>query len=122
MNLSEELKDAFDQFISSKVSKDFLRSIVAKVDERDVDILVEAVERLDDPSEYCQDDYDDKAVTGFFLYIDFISALLINLGQPATKLLSKYAGSKHPYVPWVIKYAGDPRFHNDIMEKFSDVF
>lgn len=122
MNLSEELKDAFDQFISSKISKDFLRSIVAKVDERDVDILVEAVERLDDPSEYCQDDYDDKTVTGFFLYIDFISALLINLGRPATKLLSKYAGSKHPYVPWVIKYAGDSRFHNDIMEKFSDVF
>ena len=116
------MKDAFDQFISSKISKDFLRSIVAKVDERDVDVLVEAVERLDDPSEYCQDDYDDKTVTGFFLYIDFISALLINLGQPATKLLSKYAGSKHPYVPWVIKYAGDSRFLNDIMEKFSDVF
>lgn len=122
MNLSEELKDAFNQFISSKISKEFLRSIVAKVDERDVDILVEAVERLDDPGEYCQDDYDDKTVTGFFLYIDFIGALLINLGQPATKLLSKYAGSKHPYVPWVINYAGDSRFHNDIMEKFSDVF
>ena len=122
MNLSEELKDAFDQFVSSQISKDFLRSIVAKVDERDVDILVEAVERLDDPSEYCQDDYDDKTVTGFFLYIDFISALLINLGEPATKLLSKYAGCKHPYVPWIIKYAEDSRFHNDIMAKFSDVF
>ena len=48
MNLSEELKDAFDQFVSSQISKDFLRSIVAKVDERDVDILVEAVSRLDD--------------------------------------------------------------------------
>lgn len=122
MNLSEELKDAFDQFVSSQISKDFLRSIVAKVDDRDVDILVEAVERLDDPSEYCQDDYDDKTVTGFFLYIDFISALLINLGEPAIKLASKYAGSKHPYVPWVIKYVGDSRFHNDIMEKFNDIF
>ena len=99
MNLSEDLNKVFDQFVSSQISKDLLRGIVSKVDERDVDILIEAVERLDDPSEYCEDDYDDKPITGFFLYIDFISALLINLGEPAIKLVSKYVGSKHPYVP-----------------------
>lgn len=122
MSLSEELKQAFDQFVSCDLSNDFLRGIVAKVGERDVDALVESVDRLGDPSEYCDDDYDDKTVAGFFLYIDFISALIINLGDPAIKLTSRYAGSKHPFVPWVVKYGGDPRFHADIMKKFSDVF
>lgn len=122
MNLSEDLSEAFAQFVSAKISKDFLRSIVTNVGERDVDTLIEAIERLDDPSEYCEDDYDDKPVTGFFLYIDFISALLINLGDPAIQLASKYASSKHPYVPWVVKYTGDSRFHNEIMAKFNDVF
>lgn len=122
MSLSEELNQAFDQFVSCDLSKDFLRGIVANVGELDVDALIDSVDRLGDPSEYCDDDYDDKTVAGFFLYIDFISALIINLGEPAIKLASRYAGSKHPFVPWVVKYAVDPRFHADIMKKFSDIF
>lgn len=121
MSLSEELKQAFDQFISGDLSKDFLRRIVANIGEEDVDALIDSVDRLGDPSEYCQNDYDDKTVAGFFLYIEFISALIIKQGSSAIKLASKYANSKHPFVPWVVKYSGDNRFHADIMAKFDDI-
>lgn len=122
VSLSEELKQAFDQFISGDISKDFLRGIVASVGDEDIDALIDAVDRLGDPSEYCEGDYDDIAVAGFFLYIDFISALVINLGESAIELTSKYGGSKHPFVPWIVKYTGDTRFHGDIMAKFNDIF
>lgn len=122
MSLSENLNEAFDQFISSRTSSDFLRSIAEGLDEGDVEVLIEAVARLNDPSEYCKNDYDNATVTGFFLYIDFVSALLISLGEPAIKRAAAYADSRHPYVPWMIKYAEDPRFHADIKAKFSDVF
>ena len=122
MSLPENLKKSFDQFISDDLSKDFLRGIVAEVGAGDVDVLIESIEQLDDPSEYCAGDHDNKTVAGFFLYIDFISALIINLGEPAIKLTLKYVNSKHPFVPWVVKYAGDSRFHDEIMEKFNDIF
>lgn len=122
MSLSDELKQAFDQFISGDPSNDFLRGIVANVRVEDVDSLIDSVNRLGDPSEYCEDDYDDKTVAGFFLYIDFISALVINLGEPAIKSASKYSDSRHPFVPWIAKYTGDTRFHGDIMAKFTDIF
>lgn len=122
MSLSGDLTEAFDRFLASTISKDLLRSIVARVGVHDVDTLIASIERLGDPGEYCKDDRDNKTVAGFFLYIDFISALLINLGDPAIQLASRYAGAKHPYVPWVVKYAGDGRFHGDILAKFDDVF
>ena len=92
MSLSENLNEAFDQFISSRTSSNFLRSIAEGLDEGDVEVLI------------------------------FVSALLISLGEPAIKRAAAYADSRHPYVPWMIKYAEDPRFHADIKAKFSDVF
>jgi len=122
VSLSKELKQVFEQFISSNVSKDSLRNLASEVGSDDIEALIDAVNILDDPSEYCQDDYDEKTVAGFFLFIDFISALIINLGAPAIEVASKYSSSKHPYVPWVAKYASEPRFHGEILEKFSDIF
>lgn len=122
MNLDEELKQTFSQFLSGDQSETNLRRLVENIDESDVDTLINAVEQLEDPSEYCKDDFDNKTVTGFFLFIDFISALIINLGETATRSVSKYSDTNHPYVPWVVKYVGDPRFHDEIMAKFDKVF
>lgn len=122
MNLDEELKQTFSQFLSGEQSETNLRRLVENVDESDVETLINAVDQLEDPSEYCKDDYDNKTVTGFFLFIDFISALIINLGETAIKSVSRYDNSGHPYVPWVVKYVGEPRFHDEIMAKFDTVF
>lgn len=87
MNLNAILDSAFEQFISNAVSDDLLRSIKSSVTSTDVYILIRKVESLDDPSAYCKNDLDSKTPAGFFLFLDFISALIINLGDSAIDLL-----------------------------------
>lgn len=121
MDIQEKLREIFLQFIFDKVSKKLLSSIVKSVNLNDLDILLMSVESLDDPSSYCKNHYDSKTVKGFFLYLDFISALIINLGEDAIERITKYKNSKHPFIPWVVKYVEDERFHAQIMSKFKDI-
>lgn len=122
MNLNAKLDSAFKQFLSNSVSDDLLRSITRSVTSTDVNILIREVESLDDPSAYCKNDLDSETPAGFFLYLDFISALIINLGDSAILEANKYSNSKHHFVKWVVKYASDERFHNEIISKFSRIF
>ncbi|WP_017294382.1 hypothetical protein [Geminocystis herdmanii] len=93
------ITEVFLQFISNNVSNHFLGSIVKVVNLAHIDILLMSVESLDDPSAYCKHDDDRKTVKGFFLYLDFISALIINLGERSIDLLNKYKNSQHPFIP-----------------------
>ena len=122
MSLIAELDMAFEQFISNTVSDDLLRKIKDSITSADIDVLMRKIESLDDPSAYCKNDFDSKTPTGFFLFIDFISALIINLGDSTIQEATKYSNIKHPFVPWVIKYANDERFHTELMSKFSTIF
>jgi hypothetical protein len=122
MNLNEMLDLAFEQFISNTVTDELLRSIKNSVTSTDVDTMIKKVESLDDPSAYCKNDLDSKAPAGFFLFLDFISALIINMGNSAIQETDKYSNSKHHFVPWIVKYSSDERFHNEIISKFSDLF
>ena len=121
MNLSEKLDIAFQQFISHEVSNDFLRQIRNQVSEDDVDALVGSVESLGDPSEYCKDDFDEMTPAGFFLYVDFVSALIIDLGTNAIQQVGRYSDTNHHFVKWVVKFVQDERFHNEIVAKFAAV-
>ncbi|WPL16842.1 hypothetical protein Thiowin_01818 [Thiorhodovibrio winogradskyi] len=122
MNLNEMLDLAFEQFISNTLTEELLKSIKSSVTSADVDTLIIKIESLDDPSAYCKNDLDSKTPAGFFLFLDFISALIINFGHSAIQETDKYSNSKHPFVPWVVKYASDERFHNEIISKFSNLF
>jgi len=105
------------QFISNTVTDELLKSIKSSVTSADVDTLIAKVESLDDPSAYCKNDLDSKTPAGFFLFLDFISALIINLGSSAIQETEKYSNSKHHFVRWVVKYASDERFHNEIISE-----
>jgi hypothetical protein len=122
MNLNEMLDLAFEQFLSHRVTDELLESIKSSVTSADVDTLILKVESLDDPSAYCKNDLDSKTPAGFCLFLDFISALIINLGDAAIQETDKYSNSKHRFVPWVVKYASDERFHNEIISRFSNLF
>ncbi len=122
MNLNVILDSAFEQFISNRVSDDLLRSLKSSVTSADVDTLIGKVASLDDPSAYCKNDLDSDTPAGFFLFLDFISALIINLGDSAMLKVNKYSNSKHHFVPWVVKYVSDERFQNEIISKFSRIF
>ena len=122
MGLNEKLDAVFAQFISNTVSNDLLKLIRDSVTAADVDTLMRKVESLDDPSAYCNNDFDSETPAGFFRFIDFISALIINLGAPAIEEMKKFGNTSHHFLPWVIKYADDSRFHPEIMSKFSVLF
>jgi len=122
MTLEARLNRAFEQFLSNTVEIDLLRSIRDSTGPADIGTLIDAVASLNDPSEYCAHDLDSATVTGFFLFIDFISALIIHLGDPAIQATNAYQGIRHPFVPWVIKFANDERFHVELLTKFDDVF
>ena len=122
MLVKKNLELVFTQFLSNSVSEELLKETRQCVQPADVSILMTMVESLDDPSAYCKSDMDQKTVSGFFLFIDFVSALIINMGDPAVHEIRKYASSTHPFVPWVVKYCTDDRFKNEIMSKFTSVF
>jgi len=122
MVLAEQLHVIFKQFISNSVSGDLLKLIKYSIKPTDVEILMRMIISLKDPSAYCKNDDDHETVSGFFLFIDFVSALLINLGDSVIQELNSYRNTKHPFIPWVIKYVSDKRFHDEIMSKFSEIF
>ena len=119
---SEILEEVFGRFIADDVSSDSLQTIKESVTLDDVAALLRSVESLGDPSEYCKDDYDTKTPAGYFLYIDFISALIINLGDSAAVEVAKHQNTRHPFVKWVVQFVSDERFHEEITSKFGDVF
>lgn len=123
MDLIKQLQAAFTQFISNSVQDDMLLRIKHTVTPADVSLLIMIVESLDDPGSYCKDGFNDTmTVAGFFLFIDFIVVLIINLGEPAIKEVQNYRTNKHPFVLWIIQYVTDNRFHNAIMLNFMRVF
>lgn len=121
MNLNNKLEILFKHFILNSVSNDLLKSIKESIEIKDIEILFQVIESIKDPSLYCENNYDNKKISGFFLFIDFITALIINLGDSAIQQ-AKNRNSKNPFVHWIIKYAEDERFHKEIMSKFSLIF
>ena len=122
MRTEDRLNRAFEQFLSSAVSDELLRLIKDSIGPEDVDTLMQAVLSLRDPSEYCKDDLDSETVSGFFLFLDFISALIIQLGDQAIRATKVYQDTRHPFVPWVINFVNDERFHAEILAKFESVW
>jgi len=121
MSTEDRLNMAFTQFLSNAVSTELLRSIKDSIGPEDVDTLMQAVRSLSDPGEYCEHDLDSETVSGFFLFIDFISALIIDLGDQAIQATLAYQDTRHPFAPWVIKFVNDERFHAEILAKFDGV-
>ncbi|BCU05588.1 hypothetical protein [Allochromatium tepidum] len=122
MSTEDRLNMAFRQFLSSSVSDELLRLIKDSIGPEDVDTLMQAVLSLNDPSEYCKHDLDSETVSGFFLFLDFISALIIQLGDQAIQATKAYQDTRHPFVPWVIKFVNDERFHAEILAKFESLW
>ncbi|MBF0101056.1 MAG: hypothetical protein HQK77_09135 [Desulfobacterales bacterium] len=118
MNKKEQLDHLFFQFLSGNVSRELIVEFQINIAPDDVGLLLEAVSSLNDPSDYCKNDYDCETVTGFFLFIDFVSALIIKMGNFTSNEIESYSQFTGKFVPWVIKYVKDERFHSDILSKF----
>jgi hypothetical protein len=117
-NESPAFDDLFHAFLAGRCGKEQWRGFQQQARVEDVDLWLRKIDALGDPSDYCRNDFDNETVSGFFLFIDFISALIVGLGPEAIAKAEGHRGSGK-FTPWVIKYAGDPRFHPELLSKFA---
>ncbi len=112
------LDSLFDEFISGNIPEAQIVELARQIDVSHIELLMKKVDSIGDPLDYCDDEESHAPVQGFFLFIDLVSALIISLGDAGQQALEKYAGSSSRYVPWVVKYVSDERFHAQIRNQF----
>ncbi len=118
MNKAYLLDNLFLIFLSGKDARELIDIFRKDLQLEDIGLMMQKISNLGDPSEYCKNDYDSKTVAGFFLFIDFVSVLIIRLGDDAVNEIDRYSHLPGKFVPWVIKYVKDERFHAELLSKF----
>ncbi|MEZ5576965.1 MAG: hypothetical protein R3F44_15600 [Candidatus Competibacteraceae bacterium] len=85
-------KGIFKQLLNGDVPKNEIQLLAAAVDDNDVEWLMGEAESLTDPSAYFKGTAqgDENAVSGFFLYVDLISALIIHAGPSAREHAARH--------------------------------
>lgn len=118
MDKSIVLEQIFAAFLVGKFPANEIALLAATITEKDVAWLMERVAALTDPSDYFKGTAkgDEQAVSGFFLFIDLVSALIIHAGETAKQEVTHY--TKGTYVQWVKKYVLDSRFHDGLLKQF----
>ena len=116
---ADDVESIFREFLKGQVASGRLLEISRNTDRSDVGNLMEKVSRLGDPSDFTKNDLDSKTVEGFFSFLDFVSFLLIEMGEEVREEMAEYGQLKGKFVPWVIRYVSDERFHNELRTKYK---
>ena len=119
MKVEEELNTLFDAFLSGSIDNSAKKKFKMSIDASHVEILLKKIESIGDPSDYCNDDETYAPVQEFFDFVDFISALIISLGEAGKLNLAKFRHSNRSYVTWVKKYVTDERFHLQCLKQLD---
>jgi hypothetical protein len=114
----DDFDGLFKEFLNGPVPLDRLIEIRRKVRLEDVECLMRKISELGDPSDYTKNDLDSETVEGFFNFVDFVSVVLIGLGQDSQVEVQRYGKLPGKFIPWVVKYVTDPRFHADLFKKY----
>ncbi len=80
---------------------------------------MQKVESIGGPQDYMAAHNGVPTVEQFFKFIDFVSALIISLGDEGRAALEDCPDSGGEYTKWVRKYVTDKRFHAQLLEPFS---
>jgi hypothetical protein len=120
MNKKLIFDEIFKDFILGKIPKDKIINLSNYIDKDDITWLMDFIENLNDPSDYFSGDQkrDENAISGFFLIIDLVSFFIIKIGDDSFDKINSYRKSKSRYIPWILKYIDDDRFHSDLVNKF----
>ena len=121
MEKQELLNTIFNQLISGVTPLGDIQLLSREIIDEDVVWMLEKIESLNDPSIYFTgtSQGDENVVSGFFLFVDLVSALIISIGESAKNKLDPYRDSNATYTPWVLKYVLDQRFHDELQRKFG---
>jgi hypothetical protein len=121
MDKQEVLANIFKQLLSGNIPLIEIQHLASAISEKDITWMMEQIEFLNDPSDNFtgKEKGDETAVSGFFLFIDLVSVLIISVGEKARLKLHIYRNSSNMYTPWVHKYVLDTRFHEELLKKFG---
>jgi len=109
----------FRKFFEHRVTDRDVREYFAGFDADQVDFLVAAIISLGVPEDYLDDD-ETIDISGFFDYIDYVTALAYSCGDSALNALSQQPDSptNRHYIHFVKQYLGDERLLSGILEKY----
>lgn len=109
----------FQKFFEHRVSDRDVREYFDGFDAGQVDFLVAAIISLGAPEDYLNDD-ETNDLSGFFDFIDYITALAHSCGDSALNALSQQPDSptNRHYIRFVKQYLGDERLLSGILEKY----
>ena len=95
------------------------REYFAEFDKNQFDLLIGAIIELGAPEDYL-DDEETLDLSGFFDFIDYVSAIAHSCGDAALDVLSKHPDSpaNRHYLHFVKRYLGDERLISGILEKY----
>ena len=113
----DSVDQLFHAFMQKKYGDDTLQSFALSVQQDQINALLNKVITIGGPQDYL-DQYDDAKQ--FFAFIDFISGIVISLGDPAIAKLNEYEDSKvnTHYIHYLKQFANDERFHSQIQNQF----
>lgn len=113
----DSVDQLFHKFMQNKCSDDDLQVFAQSVQQDQVTALLNKVITIGGPQDYIEQ-YDDAQ--RFFAFIDFVSGIVISLGDPAIARLNEYEDSKvnTHYIHYIKQFANDQRFHAQIREQF----
>ena len=96
----------------------------------DASWLMAFIESLQGPEQFMDelDEYDgsdnltmEVIATGFFKFVDLVSAYIIMLGDEAILKTKAFENSSATYVPWVLKYCSDERFWQQLADSYPQI-
>lgn len=119
MTVQDQLDSLFEDMLAGRGTKRKRRALKESINESHVELLLRKIESIGDPSDYCDDDETHVPVNQFFEFVDYVSALIINLGEAGRVRLDAYPDSRHEYLKWVRKYVTDERFHAQVMQQLQ---
>ena len=109
----------FRKFFDHTVTDSDVREYFGGFEQGQLDFLIDAVIDLGAPDDYLDDD-ETLDLSGFFDFIDYVSAVAHSYGDAALKALSQHPDSptNQHYLHYVKQYLGDERFLPGILEKY----
>jgi hypothetical protein len=109
----------FQACLRGQSAVSLFHNLKAKIEIEDMPRLFDFVAKLQDPELYCRHSMDHRTVAGFFAFIDGITWLILEMGQPALERVRQLQLPQRDYVLWIKRYIEDSRFHSEIFSKFG---
>lgn len=122
MTIEERINKIFEGYLQRKGVKKEITSLIEELSMSDVDTLLDKIESIGDVDDYANDLETSIPVERFFAFVDLISALIIVLGPEAIEKAGERNSSKSRYMPWVLKFVQDERFHKQVKEQLPSKY